>query len=75
MFEVERPKHRHPRRRGNSDFRDVGAAARAVLAGETAGESQRAGTAARRCPGAEGCEPFRGDGSYLRPQTSSGARR
>ena len=38
VFEVERPKRRHLRRKGNSDSRDAEAAARAVLAGETAGE-------------------------------------
>ena len=37
VFEVERPKRRHLRRRGKSDCRDAEAAARAVLAGETAG--------------------------------------
>jgi transposase len=37
-FEVERPKRRHLRRNGKSDSRDAEAAARAVLAGETAGE-------------------------------------
>lgn len=35
--EVERPKRRHPRRKGKSDSRDAESAARAVLAGETAG--------------------------------------
>ena len=35
--EVERPKRRHLRRRGKSDSRDAEAAARAVLAGDTAG--------------------------------------
>jgi transposase len=38
VFEVERPKRRHLRRKGKSDPRDAEAAARAVLAGETAGE-------------------------------------
>ena len=37
VFEVERPKRRHLRRKGKSDSRDAEAAARAVLAGETAG--------------------------------------
>ncbi len=37
VFEIERPKRRHLRRRGKSDSRDAEAAARAVLAGETAG--------------------------------------
>jgi len=37
VFEVERPKRRHLRRRGKSDSRDAEGAARAVLAGETAG--------------------------------------
>lgn len=37
-MEVERPKRRHRRRNGKSDTRDAEAAARAVLAGETAGE-------------------------------------
>ena len=37
VFEVERPKRRHLRRRGKSDSRDAQGAARAVLAGETAG--------------------------------------
>ncbi len=36
--EVERPKRRHRRRNGKSDLIDAEAAARAVLAGETAGE-------------------------------------
>jgi transposase len=38
VFEVERPKRRHLRRKGKSDSRDAEVAARAVLAGETAGE-------------------------------------
>jgi transposase len=37
VFEVERPKRRHLRRKGKSDSRDAEAAARAVLAGEAAG--------------------------------------
>jgi transposase len=37
VFEVERPKRRHLRRKGKSDSRDAEAAARAALAGETAG--------------------------------------
>ncbi len=37
VLEVERPKRRHLRRRGKSDSRDAEAAARAVLAGDTAG--------------------------------------
>ena len=37
VFEVERPKRRHLRRRGKSDSRDAERAARAVLAGESAG--------------------------------------
>ncbi len=37
VLEVERPKRRHLRRKGKSDSRDAEAAARAVLAGETAG--------------------------------------
>jgi transposase len=41
-FEVERPKRRHLRRNGKSDSRDAEAAARAVLAGETAGEPKSA---------------------------------
>lgn len=40
MFEVERPKRRHLRRKGKSDSKDAESAARAVLAGETAGESK-----------------------------------
>src|SRR5215218_10669830 len=42
VFEIERPKRRHLRRKGKSDSRDAEAAARAVLAGETAGESKSA---------------------------------
>lgn len=38
VMEVERPKRRHLRRNGKSDSRDAESAARAVLAGETAGE-------------------------------------
>lgn len=38
VMEVERPKRRHRRRNGKSDTRDAEAAARAVLADETAGE-------------------------------------
>jgi transposase len=41
-FEVERPKRRHLQRNGKSDSRDAEAAARAVLAGETAGEPKSA---------------------------------
>jgi transposase len=37
VFEVERPRRRHLRRKGKSDSRDAEAAARAVLAGEAAG--------------------------------------
>jgi transposase len=37
VVEVERPKRRHLRRNGKSDPKDAEAAARAVLAGETAG--------------------------------------
>ena len=37
VLEIERPKRRHLRRKGKSDSRDAEAAARAVLAGETAG--------------------------------------
>jgi transposase len=37
VMEVERPRRRHRRRNGKSDIRDAEAAARAVLAGETAG--------------------------------------
>ena len=49
VFEVERPKRRHLRRNNKSDFRDAEAAARAVLAGETAGEPKKsAETAAWR---------------------------
>ena len=42
VYEVERPKRRHLRRKGKSDSRDAERAARAVLAGETAGESKSA---------------------------------
>ena len=42
VLEVERPKRRHLRRRGKSDPKDAEAAARAVLAGETAGEPKSA---------------------------------
>lgn len=38
VMEVERPKRRHLRRNGKSDSRDAESAARAVLAGEAAGE-------------------------------------
>jgi transposase len=38
VVEVERPKRHHLRRNGKSDSRDAEAAARAVLAGEVAGE-------------------------------------
>ena len=38
VMEVERPRRRHLRRDGKSDARDAESAARAVLAGETAGE-------------------------------------
>src|SRR5215203_5935115 len=37
VLEIERPKRRHLRRKGKSDSRDAEAAARAVLAGDTAG--------------------------------------
>jgi transposase len=42
VMEVERPKRRHLRRNGKSDPLDAEAAARAVLAGETAGEPKSA---------------------------------
>jgi len=48
VFEVERPKRRHLRRRGKSDSRDAEAAARAVLAGQTAGVPKSGGTVAWR---------------------------
>jgi transposase len=38
VMEVERPKRRHLRRNGKSDTRDAESAARAMLAGEVAGE-------------------------------------
>jgi transposase len=38
VVEVERPKRRHLRRNGKSDPKDAEAAARTMLAGETAGE-------------------------------------
>jgi transposase len=38
VLEVERPKRRHLRRKGKSDSRDAEAAARTMLAGQTAGE-------------------------------------
>jgi transposase len=46
VAEVERPKRRHLHRNSKSDSRDAESAARAVLAGETAGEPKRARTAA-----------------------------
>ena len=58
VLEVERPKRRHLRRKGKSDSKDAERAARAVLAGETAGEAKSADgrvemirvlRAARRC--------------------------
>src|SRR5215213_545541 len=42
VFEIERPKRRHLRRKGKSDSRDAEAAARVALAGETAGEPKSA---------------------------------
>jgi transposase len=42
VFDIEKPKRRHLRRKGKSDSPDAEAAARAVLAGETAGEPQSA---------------------------------
>ena len=42
VMEVERPKRRHLYRSGKSDSRDAESAARAVLAGETAGEPKSA---------------------------------
>jgi transposase len=42
VMEVERPKRRHLRRNGKSDPLDAEAAARTVLAGETAGEPKSA---------------------------------
>src|SRR5215211_3530007 len=42
VFEIERPKRRHLRRKGKSDSRDAEAAARAVLAEGTAGEPKSA---------------------------------
>jgi transposase len=42
VLEVERPKRRHLRRKGKSDSRDAEAAARTMLAGETAGEPKSA---------------------------------
>ena len=48
VAEVERPKLRHRRRNGKSDPIDAETAARAVLAGETAGVCPRARTVAWR---------------------------
>jgi transposase len=45
VVEVERPKCRHLRRKGKSDSIDTEAAARAVLAGEAAGEPKSGETA------------------------------
>ena len=42
LMEVERPKRRHLHRNSKSDSRDAESAARAVLAGETAGEPKSA---------------------------------
>jgi transposase len=42
VLEVERPKRRHLRRKGKSDSRDAEAAARTMLAGQTAGEPKSA---------------------------------
>jgi transposase len=42
VLEVERPKRRHLRRNSKSDSRDAESAARAVLAGETAGQPKSA---------------------------------
>src|ERR671910_405735 len=42
VMEVERPKRRHLKRKGKSDPKDAEAAARAVLAGEAAGEPKSA---------------------------------
>ena len=42
VFEVERPKRRHLRRKGKSDSRDAESAARAVLAGESTGKAKSA---------------------------------
>jgi transposase len=42
VFEIERPRRRHLRRKGKSDSRDAEAAARAALAGETVGEPKSA---------------------------------
>ncbi len=42
VMEVERPKRRHLKRNGKSDPKDAEAAARAVLAGEAAGEPKSA---------------------------------
>jgi transposase len=42
VMEVERPKRRHLPRNGKSDSKDAESAARAVLAGETAGEPKSA---------------------------------
>jgi len=42
VFEIETPKRRHLRRKGESDSRDAESAARAALTGETAGEPKSA---------------------------------
>jgi transposase len=42
VFEIERSKRRHLRRKGKSDSRDAEAATRAVLAAQTAGEPKSA---------------------------------
>ena len=65
VFEVERPKRRHlRRRRGKSDSRDAEAAARAVLAGDIARACPRAAVTRARGddPRLEGRETLGGEG-------------
>ena len=54
VMEVERPKRRHLPRRGKSDPIDAERAARAVLAGQSAGVPRSEGTAAWRWSGRSG---------------------
>lgn len=72
--EVERPKRRHLRRNGKSDPLDAEAAARAVLAGETARHAQERGRSRGNDQGPENRPSLRGEGQEPSSQPATSPR-
>jgi transposase len=73
VFEIERPKRCHLRRKGKSDSRDAEAAARAVLAGESAGEPKSADGRVEMIRVLRAARRSAVKARTPRPRTSSGA--